>query len=74
MDKLATVSQINAYIKNSFDTDGLLRDIWIEGEISNYKAHYSGHLYLTLKDEYSAIKAVMFKGNAASLDFIPKTE
>ncbi|MBQ7718226.1 MAG: exodeoxyribonuclease VII large subunit [Clostridia bacterium] len=72
MDKLATVSQINAYIKNSFDTDGLLRDIWIEGEISNYKAHYSGHLYLTLKDEYSAIKAVMFKGNAASLDFIPE--
>lgn len=72
MDKLATVSQINAYIKSTFDSDEVLRDIWIEGEISNFKLHYSGHMYLTLKDEYSAIRAVMFKGNAASLSFKPE--
>ncbi len=72
MQKPVTVSQINAYIKASLDSDALLRDIWIEGEISNYKPHYSGHIYLTLKDGFSAIKAVMFKGSAASLDFCPE--
>ena len=73
MEKAVTVSQINAYIKSTFDSDDLLRHICVEGEISNFKLHYSGHLYFTLKDEYSAISAVMFKGNAASLSFKPES-
>ena len=72
MNKKATVSEINAYIKTLMDYDMVLRDIWIVGEISNFKHHWSGHMYMSLKDENSSIKAVMFKGANESLKFVPE--
>lgn len=72
MERVASVSQINTYLKNVMDSDEILRSIWIRGEISNFKLHYSGHMYLSLKDEFSNIRAVMFKGAGASLRFTPE--
>lgn len=69
--KTATVSQINGYIKRLIDGNLILNHIWIKGEISNFKRHYSGHIYVTLKDEKSVLKAVMFRGSAAGLEFEP---
>ena len=69
--KIATVSQINGYIKKILDGNIVLNDIWIKGEISNFKRHYSGHIYITLKDEGGVLKAVMFKGAASALLFEP---
>lgn len=65
----ATVTQINNYIKAILERTEVLQNIWIKGEISNLKYHSSGHVYLTLKDETSAIKAVMFKGAVLKLPF-----
>lgn len=70
--KVLTVSQLNAYIKSKFDFDDVLSGIWIKGEISNFKNHTSGHMYMTLKDEIGVVKAVMFKGNTFSLRFVPE--
>ncbi len=70
--KIATVSQINGYIKKILDSNIILNDIWIKGEISNFKLHSSGHMYITLKDEGSVLKAVMFKGAASKLSFVPE--
>lgn len=71
MNNFYTVSQVNRYLKNIIESEPFLNDITICGEISNFKAHYSGHIYLTLKDEQSAIKAVMFKGDAMRLKIRP---
>ncbi len=68
---VVTVSQLNNYIKRYFDQNAHLSDIWVKGEISNYKSHYSGHIYITLKDEGSTLKAVMFKSSASKLKFEP---
>ncbi|MBE7033378.1 MAG: exodeoxyribonuclease VII large subunit [Ruminococcaceae bacterium] len=70
--RVATVTQINNYIKALFDKVPVLQNVWIKGEISNFKLHSSGHIYLTLKDENSVIKAVMFKYAAMYLNFKPK--
>ena len=70
--KIATVSQINGYIKKILDSNIILNDIWIKGEISNFKLHYSGHMYITLKDEGGVLKAVMFKSAASGLNFKPE--
>lgn len=70
--KIATVSQINNYIKKILDANVILNDIWIKGEISNFKLHYSGHMYITLKDEGGVLKAVMFKSAASNLNFRPE--
>ena len=67
-----TVSQLNTYIKSVFDQDYRLRNILVVGEISNFTAARSGHLYMTLKDEQSALKAVMFRGSASRLKFRPE--
>ena len=68
-----TVSWVNKYIKNMFQNDYLLENIRIKGEISNLKYHSSGHIYFTLKDEKSAIKAVMFSfARNTGLDFTLK--
>ena len=67
-----TVSQLNSYIKDKIADDEYLNNILVKGEISNFKNHYTGHLYFTLKDENSLIKCIMFKSYAQKLDFTPK--
>ena len=67
-----TVSQLNGYIKEKFENDENLENILVKGEISNFKNHYTGHMYFTLKDENSLIKCVMFKSYAQKLGFMPK--
>ena len=67
-----TVTELNKYIKDKVDKDEFLNNVLVKGEISNYKHHYTGHLYFTLKDENSLIKCIMFKGYAANLKFEPK--
>lgn len=65
--KVYTVSQINNYIKRILENDVFLSDVYIEAEVSNFKAHTSGHLYFTLKDSGAAINAVMFRSYAEGL-------
>ncbi len=67
-----TVSELNKYIKNKVDADEYLNNVYIKGEISNFKHHYTGHMYFTLKDEKSLIKCVMFKAATSTLTFMPK--
>lgn len=67
-----TVTALNKYIKNIVDNDEFLGMVYIRGEISNFKNHYTGHLYFTLKDETSLIKCVMFKTYTSNLNFTPK--
>ena len=70
--RIATVSQINGYIKKILDQNIILNNVWIKGELSNFKLHYSGHIYTTLKDEGGVLKAVMFKSAASALTFTPQ--
>lgn len=72
MERVLSISQINEYIRAKMDGDPLLNQIAVRGEISNYKMYPSGHHYFTLKDESSALKCVMFKGNAFHLRFRPE--
>ena len=67
-----TVSALNRYIKNLIDRDEILNMVYIRGEISNFKNHYTGHMYFTLKDDSSLIKCVMFKTYTSNLNFTPK--
>ncbi len=67
-----TVEELNKYIKNKIDSDEYLNNVYVKGEISNFKLHYTGHMYFTLKDEKSLIKCVMFKSYTGYLNFMPK--
>ena len=67
-----TVSDLNSYIKDKIAQDEALNAVIVKGEISNFKHHYTGHLYFTLKDEKSLIKCIMFKTYADRLDFKPE--
>ena len=67
-----SVSQLNKYIKNKVDQDEYLNNVLIKGEISNFKHHYTGHMYFTLKDNNSLIKCIMFKSYTPHLNFVPK--
>ena len=69
--QVLSISQLNEYIRGKLDADALLSGVAVRGEISNYKVYPSGHHYFTLKDEASALKCVMFKGNALRLRFRP---
>ena len=69
--QVLSISQLNEYIRGKLDSDALLNGVAVRGEISNYKVYPSGHHYFTLKDEASALKCVMFKGNAVRLRFRP---
>ena len=66
------VSQINEYLRQRFEEDEFLSGVFIRGEISNYKLYPSGHHYFTLKDASSAMRCVMFRGNAFRLRFRPE--
>ena len=67
-----TVSALVRYIKNQLESDDHLKTIYLRGEISNFTRHSSGHLYFSLKDERSQIKAIMFASSADRLNFSPK--
>ena len=69
--KPMTVTDLNLYVKDKFVQDEFLNNVLVKGEISNFKRHYTGHLYFTLKDENSLIKCVMFKGYSDKLQFSP---
>lgn len=71
-DMAITVSSLNEYIKNKIADDEYLNNILVKGEISNFKNHYTGHMYFTLKDENSLIKCITFKSYAQKLHFMPK--
>ena len=68
-----TVSQVNRYIKAVLEEDGKLSDLYVKGEISNFSCHNrSGHFYFSLKDQASAVRAVMFQSDAKELPFLPE--
>ena len=71
-DMAVSVTDLNRYIKNKIADDEYLSNILVKGEISNFKHHYTGHMYFTLKDENSLIKCIMFKSYAQKLNFEPK--
>ena len=71
-DMAITVSDLNKYMKEKIAEDEYLNTILLKGEISNFKHHYTGHMYFTLKDEKSLIKCIMFKSYATKLTFMPK--
>lgn len=70
--RIYSIKDINRYIRMKMDSDHLLSSVWIRGEISNFTHHSSGHMYFTLKDEGSRIKAIMFATHNRRLPFIPK--
>ena len=67
-----TVTDLNKYMKQKVAEDEFLNNVYVKGEISNFKHHYTGHMYFTLKDENSLIKCIMFKTSTATLNFMPK--
>lgn len=71
-EKYITVSQLTRYIKYKIDNDLHLNEVFLKGEISNFKAHSRGHFYFTLKDEGSRINAVMFASSTKNIKFIPQ--
>ena len=68
-----SVTELNSYIKNVFENDRQLSSVTVRGEISNFTAHRSGHLYFSLKDSEGQIKAVMFRSSAVRLKFMPES-
>lgn len=71
-DKYLSVTALTRYIKYKIDNDKNLQEVYLKGEISNFKAHTRGHFYFTIKDENSRINAIMFSFNASKLKFIPE--
>lgn len=72
VEKYLTISSLTRYLKFKFDNDENLRNVYLKGEISNFKSHTTGHYYFSLKDESSKINAIMFKNNAMKLNFKPE--
>lgn len=69
---ILSVSQVNLYIKNILNNDSYMSDVSVKGEISNFKLHSSGHMYMSLKDESGVMRAVMFRSAGAKLRFKPE--
>lgn len=67
-----SVTELNRYIKDKVAEDEFLNNVLVKGEISNFKHHYTGHMYFTLKDENSLLKCIMFKTSTTTLKFTPK--
>lgn len=70
--KILSVKEVNSYIRSLLDADAKLSNLWVRGEISNFKLHSSGHMYFTLKDKTSAIRCVMFRSRCDGLKFRPE--
>lgn len=70
--KIYTVSELTKHVLRLLEDNEHLSNVWVRGEISNFKKHTSGHLYLSLKDKQTSLKAVMFKSRAWTLNFSPK--
>ena len=71
--RFLTVSQLNEYVKMLMDSNPILKNVWIKGEISNFKNHYStGHFYFSLKDDNAIVRAVMFRSYAQKVQFSPR--
>ena len=71
-NKVFSVSELNGHIKNVLDNDAVLANVYVRGELSNYKIYPSGHHYFTMKDSEGALRCVMFKSSASKLRFTPK--
>ena len=71
-DKALTVTELNNHIKDILESEPMLSNVYVCGELSNYKMYPSGHHYFTLKDRESSIRCVMFRRNAARLRFRPE--
>ena len=72
-NRFLTVTQVNEYVKMLMDSNPVLKSVWIKGEISNFKNHYStGHLYFSLKDDGGVLRAVMFRSYAQKIPFAPR--
>ena len=67
-----SVTELNRYMKEKVAGDEFLNNVYVKGEISNFKNHYTGHMYFTLKDENSLIKCIIFKSYTEKLKFLPK--
>lgn len=71
-NNVLTVTALNKYLKALVQRDDVLSSVFVQGEISNFKAHSSGHWYFSLKDAGGAVKAVMFRSNNAKVRFLPQ--
>ena len=72
LNQAVSVTELNSVVKNLLESESFLSDIYVKGEISNFKAHSSGHMYFSLKDETSTVRAIMFRSSAANLPFFPE--
>jgi exodeoxyribonuclease VII large subunit len=72
--RVFTVSAVNAYIRRQLEADFTLQDLWLEGEISNWKAATSGHIYFTLKDSTASLRCVIWRSQAGQLSYLPQRE
>jgi exodeoxyribonuclease VII large subunit len=72
--RVFTVSVVNAYIRRQLEADFTLQDLWLEGEISNWKAATSGHIYFTLKDSTASLRCVIWRSQAGQLSYLPQRE
>ncbi|MEV2648714.1 exodeoxyribonuclease VII large subunit, partial [Paenibacillus larvae] len=70
--KILSVKELNRYMKMKLESDSVLQDVWVRGEISNFTHHSSGHMYFTLKDKDSRLKSIMFASQNQRLSFRPK--
>lgn len=70
--RIYSIKELNRYIRMKLESDRLLGDVWLRGEISNFTHHSSGHMYFTLKDSDSRLKCIMFASHNQRLPFIPK--
>jgi exodeoxyribonuclease VII large subunit len=69
--RIYSVGEVTGYLRDLLEADPLLGNVWIRGEISNYKRHSSGHLYFTLKDSSTCMRCVMFRSRCSQLNFLP---